>query len=242
MSSLEGLHAVGYARVSTDDKGQDTSVQADAIRKWAVANGVVIDQIIEEEVSGGEFPRPGLSNALITVRTTSASMLVCYDQSRLTRDAEHHLPLIQDLLGKSKVIRYVVNGDADPNSFGMKMLSAVKGVSDSEERRLIKEKTKLAMYKRRDIDHIHLGRPARIVITDHPEELNKGVINERTIVLSVARALNYAAQGWTVSYVAVKLLNIPPATFFRALKRADLDIEYQARYNKAVGGGSDGVL
>lgn len=233
-SALEGLHAIGYARVSTDDKGQDTAPQVEQIRRWADANGVIVDSVYEEDVSGGVFPRPKLSEALLMVRTTGASMLVCYDQSRLTRDAEHHLPMIKDILG-NKVIRYVVDGNSDPNELAGKMISAIRGVTDSEERRKIKERTKINMAFKRDNLHLHMGRPARLIITDSPEEFNKGLITDKTIVLSTIRALSFAAQGWTPSYVATKLLKVPPVTFYRALERAGLKEQYETAYQKAIG-------
>lgn len=224
-SALEGLHAIGYARVSTDDKGQDTSIQIEQIHRWAQANGVVLDAVLDEDISGAEWPRPKLSEALLRVRTTNASMLVCYDQSRLTRDAAHQLPLIEDILG-NKVIRYVVNGNADPESAGLRMMSAIKGVTDSEERRVLREKTKLALEYRRDTLNIHVGRPARVIVTDNPDTLRKGLIGEKTIVLSTIKALAYAHNGWSPSYVARKLLNVPPVTFLRALERAQIKAEY----------------
>lgn len=224
---LEGLHAVGYARVSTDDKGQDTSIQVEQIRRWAGSAGVVLDAVYEEDVSGAVFPRPRLSEALLMVRTTSASMLVCYDQSRLTRDADAHMPLIRDILGAGKTIRYVVNGADDPDSVGVRMLSAIKGVTDSEERRVLKEKTRLAMAYRRDYLNIHVGRPARIVITDDPGSLRKGLVGEHTMVLDTARVLGFASQGWCPAYVARKILQITPSTFYRALERAGLAERYE---------------
>ena len=224
-SELKGLHAVGYARVSTDDKGQDTQIQIAQIRKWAESNGVILDKIIDEDISGTVWSRPGLSEALLLVRTTSASMLVCYDQSRLTRNADIQLPMIKDILG-DKVIRFVVNGDADPDSFGLKIMSAVKGVSDSEERKILSQKTKLALEHKRDVLHIHVGRPARLIIAESTEGFNEGLIGEKTIVIKPARVLNFAKQGWPPCYVAVKLFNVPPATFLRALERADLKEQY----------------
>lgn len=235
-SALEGLHAVAYARVSTDDKGQDTDIQIEEIKRWAKTNGVVLDAIFDEDVSGTVFPRPKLSEALLTVRTTSASMLVCYDQSRLTRDAEHHLTQISDILGKGKTIRYVVNGSMDANSVGARMLSAIKSVTDNEERKVLSDKTTLAMEYRRDVLNIHVGRPARVVVTDSPDTLKKGLIGEKTIVLSTMRALSFAAQGWHPSYVARKILMVPPITFLRALERAELTEKYQAVCEKANGG------
>lgn len=237
-SELNGLHAIAYARVSTDDKGQDVNIQITAITKWAGTYGVILDAIYSEDVSGAKWPRDELMKAILQVRYSSAAMLVCYDESRLTRDAEHQMPIIKDLLN-GKVIRYVVHGDSDPESFGMRVMSAVKGVADSEERRKLRERTKLALEQKRDVQHIHVGRPARIIICDSTDGFNKGLIGEKTIVLKPSKVLGFAREGWPPCYVAIQLLNIPPATFIRALDRAELKQRYY-EVLKAADGVKDG--
>ena len=232
-SELKGLHAVGYARVSTDDKGQDVRIQVDQINRWAASYGVIIDAVYSEDVSGGKWPRDELMKAILQVRYSSASMLVCYDESRLTRDAEHHLPMIKDLLD-GKVIRYVVNGDTDPDNFGMKVMAAVKGVTDSEERRKLSERTKFALQFKRDNEHIHIGRPARLIITDNIEGYHKGFVRDYTIILKPSKVLGFAKEGWPPCYVAKQLLCIPPITFLRALERAGLTEEYYKVLNGEI--------
>lgn len=235
MSALEGMHAVGYCRVSTDDHGQDTNIQADSIRKWANEYGVTIDAMYQEDVSGAEWPRKALSEALVTLATSDATILVTYDQSRLTRDADTHLPLIKKILGKGKVIRYVVNGDMDPDNVGVKVLNAVKGVTDSEERRVLRVKTSNALIYKRDVLHEHVGRPARLVITDDVASLPSGKVVDSTIVLSPSQALRFAQNGWGVYYVCKKILNVPICTFSRALHQANIDEEYERLLNLAKG-------
>lgn len=226
MNILEGLHAIGYCRVSTDDKGQDPDIQAKEIEKWAESNGVIMDAMFSEEASGGQWPRDELSKALVTLRTGSATILICYDQSRLTRDADAHMPFIRELMGNGKIIRYVVNGDQDPDSIGVKVINAIKNVTDSEERRVLREKTSLALRYRRDVLNIHVGRPARVVITEDKTKFPQGKITEKTIVLSPTQVLHFARQGWSPNYVASHLLKLPPITFSRALKTAGLFEEY----------------
>ena len=230
MSELKDMHAVGYCRVSTDDKGQTTAQQREAIEKWASERGVIIDGIFEEDMSGTIFPRPALSTALVTVATTSASMLICYDQSRLTREADAHLPLIKGMLGK-KVIRYVVNGDLDPDNMATQIVDTLKGITNKEERRVLSAKTKMKLEHLRDVEHIHVGRPAVIVIADDLTGFPKGYISTegktKTLVLKPSQVLQFANSGWTPCYVAVKILRIPPATFTRALKKAGLTEEYR---------------
>lgn len=225
-SPLEGFHAIGYCRVSTDDKGQMPEIQAKEIQKWADANGVVLERIYLEEASGGQWPRDELSKALVSLRTGQASILVCYDQSRLTRNADEHLPLIKDLMGAGKIIRYVVNGDQDPDSLGVKMVNAIKNVNATEERRVLREKTSLALQHRRDDLHMQVGRPARLVISDDVSEFPKGKVTASTIVLKPSQVMHYAQEGWTVNYVATRILKVPAMTFHRALDSAGLKEQY----------------
>lgn len=241
---LEGLHAIGYCRVSTDDHGQDTEIQAQAIKEWAQAQGVIIDSIMSEDISGAEWPRPQLSMALMMLATSQASILVCYDQSRLTRNADEHIPMIKQLIG-DKVIRYVVNGDQDPESFGIKVLNAIKGVTDSEERKVLKAKTSLALTYRRDVLHIHVGRPSKIVITDHPEQYNTGKVAQgpregkktTTRVITPAQLMGWARQGWTPSYVAKTLLEVSPQLFLDVLEKSG----YRDDYYKTLRDAKQGV-
>lgn len=233
-SPLAGLHAVGYCRVSTDDKGQTTGQQERAIKEWASARGVIVDSIFTDEKSGSCWPRPGLSAALVTLATGSASMLVCYDQSRLTRDAPTHLPLIQTVLG-SKIIRYVSAGDSDPESLGGRITAAIKYETDREERKILSERTKMGMAYRRDVLHQHMGRPIRLYITDSPlNDSPAGRIAPTTIILTPNQVRYYATQGWTPSYVSNRLLKISPATFLTALRAAGLSEEYYNILQKGV--------
>lgn len=231
MNQLEGMHAIGYCRVSTDDKGQTTVQQRDAIEKWASEQGVILDSTFEEDMSGTVFPRPQLSTALVTLATTPASMLICYDQSRLTRDAEHHLPLIKSMIGK-KVIRYVVNGDLAPDNMATQIMDSLKGITDKEERRVLSAKTKAKLVRLRDVENVHVGRPAVIVIADDVTQFRKGYISTegktKTIVYKPEQVLQFARSGWSPCYVAIKILRIPPATFYRALERAGLTEEYDS--------------
>lgn len=239
-SILDGLHAIGYARVSTDDKGQDTGTQIASMQAWANQYGVILDDVISEEVSGAKWPRTGLSEALVTVATSDAAFLLCYDSSRLTRDSEHQMPKINQMLG-NKVVRFVVDADADPKSFGMQMMNAVKSVYNTEERRLIGERTGRSLRYKRDVLNQHVGRPAGVVITDDAESLRNGLIvnndpNKKTdtIVLSTAEVLNYAKLGWTPSYVATHVLKVPACSFLRVLKKSNLKETYYQILNKEV--------
>lgn len=241
-SALEGMHAVGYCRVSLDpsDKGQTVETQKRQINDWAQRYGVVIDDIISDEgKSGGTWPRPGLSMAIMTLVNSTASILVCYDQSRLTRDAPAHLPQIKKAL-QGKVIRYVTDGDADPNNLGTRIVSAIKGETDKEERKVIHEKTQAGM-KTRQLEGKHVGRPSKFVITSEPDELPKGKVQKNdgtltdkkriprgTMVCTKTQVLNWARQGWSAHKVASDhLIPVSTSSFIRAMKDAGIYEEYR---------------
>lgn len=134
----------------------------------------------------------------------------------------------------SKVIRYVVNGDADPNNLGVRLVNAIKAETDKEERSVLGQKTSMGLIHRRDVLNQHVGRPARIIIADDTSGFKSGLITDKTILLKPSKVLSFASAGWTPCYVAKKLLNIPPCTFIRELKRAGIHDEYYSILNGTV--------
>ncbi len=241
-SQLEGIHAIGYCRVSTDpeDKGQTVETQKRQINEWAQRYGVVIDDIFSDEgISGGTFPRPYLSMAIMTLVNSSASFLVCYDQSRLTRDAPAHLPQIKKLLPEGKVIRYVVDGDTDPDNLGVQIVSAIKGVTDKEERRILHEKTRAGMATRK-AQGKHIGRPSKAVISADPTRLPIGMVQAKdgtlteknrvprgTVVYSPDQVLSWARMGWSCNRVAHDILRMSTSSFIRMMERAGIYEQYK---------------
>lgn len=240
-SALEGMHAIGYCRVSTDpeDKGQTVETQKRQINEWAERYGVEIDDIYADEgISGGTWPRPMLSMAIMSLVNSPASFLVCYDQSRLTRDAPAHLSQIKKAL-QGKVIRYVTDGDTDPNNLGIRIVSAIKAETDKEERRVLHDKTKAGMETRK-AQGKHIGRPSKVIITDDPDKVPKGKIQARdgtltdksrvprgTVVYSKEQALNWARLGWSANYTAHNVLRMSTSSFIAMMKKAGIYDEYK---------------
>ena len=80
--------AVAYLRVSTDDQNLGTEAQRAAITSWARRSGVEVLSWHEDRVSGGigVDDRPGLLNALGTLRDRQAGVLVAAKRDRIARD------------------------------------------------------------------------------------------------------------------------------------------------------------
>lgn len=260
-SKLKDLHAVGYARVSTKDHTQTVKTQIHLIEEWARQYGVIIDNIrYDQGKSGDMYPRPGLAMALCDLADSKASILICTDQSRLTRNAPEDLSKIKKALPDGVIIRYTIHGDADPDNIGVQVLNAVKGVTDNAELETLHRKTSQGMQDRIKAGQ-HMGRPAKVVITDDPAKLPRGLIqkadgtstpgtdlskedDERqrvykgytrgTNVLTTSHVLSFAQKGLSM-YKVSKLLGISPASFSRLLHDAKIYDEYQAIYSQVKG-------
>ena len=231
MSNLNGLTAIGYCRVSTD-LGQTNETQKRMINEWAERNGVNVLRIYADEaISGATFPRPQLSQAIVDIVSNHVPILVCYDQSRLTREGENDLPTIKGMLGQC-VIRYT-SLDVDPDAFGGRLVSAIKSVTDSEERAVLRSRTRLGMETRK-LQGKHVGRPARFLFKEELATAPTGLFKPGvTVVMAMPVVMAYADYGLSLRTVAKDHLGINYATLCKALDRAGLMNEYLDRKNKA---------
>lgn len=238
MSELTGLTAIGYARVSTD-KGQTVETQKRLIMDWAESKGVTIKAIYADEgISGATFPRPELSQAIVDIQVNQIPILVCYDQSRLTRDGFDDLPIIKKMLGKC-VIRYTTL-DLNPDDLGAKIMSAIKTVTDSEERKTLGKRTADGMDTRKR-EGKHVGRPAEFLFREDIITAPIGLYKAgRTLTMSKPELMEHAKAGHSLTYVCKTVLikangkHVTVATLSKALHDAGLFDEYEHRYRLAT--------
>lgn len=240
MSELKGLTAIGYCRISTDDKGQTVETQKVLINRWAESKGVKIRAIYSDEgVSGSVFPRPQLSQALIDIMSSHTPILVCLNQSRLTRDAAAHMPIINQMLGKSCIIRYV-ELDINTDDLGGRITLAVTGAIDTEERRRISKRTKDRMDNLK-LQGRYLGRPAAFMFREDVTSAPQGLFKAgRTLTLSKPELMEYAKAGRSITWVCKNILvrpdggHVTTATLCTALRNAGLFDEYEHRHKLAA--------
>lgn len=240
MSELTGLTAIGYCRISTDDKGQTVDTQKHLINEWAKRHGVIIREIFADEgVSGSVFPRPELAQALIEIKTYQIPILVCLNQSRLTRDSSAHMPHIKRILGDSCVIRYV-ELDMPTDDLGGQMTLAVTGILDAEERRRISKRTKDRMDNLK-LQGRYLGRPAAFMFREDVTSAPQGLFKAgRTLTLSKPELMEYAKAGRSISWVCKNVLirpdggHVTTATLCTALRNAGLFDEYEHKHKLAA--------
>lgn len=244
----DGMTAVGYCRVSTDDKGQTNATQETAIREWAQRTGANIIAIYSDEMTGTTLSRPGLMQAIGRILCDNVQIFVAYDQSRFTRNED--LPKIKEMIGHGCSLRYVTS-DVDPESLGGRVTDAVKQIFDREENIVRSNKTRLGMATRRDQMGIHIGRPSKIVFSEELESCRKGLNSTQderhktqSAVYPIESILTMADQGLSLNYVATKILSVNIMSLRRAMSRSSLTKilgynaleRYQERYRKAKEG------
>lgn len=233
----EGLSAIGYCRVSTDDKGQTNETQARAIREWAERTGATLVEIYYDEMTGTTLARPGLMQAVGRIRCDGISILVAFDSSRLTRNED--IPKIKEMIGEKCTIRYT-SSDIDTESLGGRITDAVRQIFDHEENVIRSAKTSLGMVTRRDQMGIHVGRPAKIVFVEelatcktglrsNPDETHK----TQSLVYPTETILSFADRGISLNHLATKILDITPMSLRRALIRNEKLGEYKKRYEQS---------
>lgn len=142
---------IGYARISTDR--QDTALQLDALLRHGVAN----DNIYTDTMSGARDDRPGLADALDSLR--DGDRLIVWRIDRLGRSLRHLLDISEIIAGKGAAF-VSLNEGIDLSTPAGRMIFSVLGAFAQFERDVIRERTKagLAAAKHRGVK---LGRAFR---------------------------------------------------------------------------------
>ncbi len=224
---VNGVTAVIYARVSTDDKDQRPEVQVDLCTDWCTKNGVNVIGVYTDKVTGTSLERPGFEQMLGKINTAKPGLLVVRDQSRLTRDMK--LEEIKGMLAYAgtKII-YVVTPDIDPDSFVGQLSDSINGAINKQFIKDLSSRTSNGMEKSRELG-IHIGTPARFAIFEDIRRMpkgkvrledfvdSKGKIHKATKVISENLLFLYAKQGRSLRYLA-KTEGISHTTLQRYLK------------------------
>lgn len=144
-----------YIRVSTEE--QDNENQRHELLEFARRNGFTIDGWVAETVSGGkDYKKRQLSPLLKKLK--KGDRLVCAELSRLGRDLMMIMEILRLCLNKGIEIwtdrdNYRLGDDVQS-----KVLAFAFGISAEIERKLISQRTKDALRKKK-ADGVILGRP-----------------------------------------------------------------------------------
>jgi len=162
-----------YARVSTDDKGQDVENQLIQLRTYCKAREYTIYKEYTEHITGtGKKRRPVFEEMLEDARKRKFDILLVWSYDRFSR-------------GGLKDIRYIL----DLNSWGVKFVSYQESFLDTttdmgelllpifawiakQEAKKISERTKAALQKLKS-QNVKLGRPQLNIDDNKLLELRK---------------------------------------------------------------------
>ena len=119
---------IGYLRVSTVD--QSTARQLD---------GVSLDMIFEDKISGAKKDRPKLNECLMVLR--KGDTLHVHSIDRLARSQRHLLELLEDLISRGVTIHFhkeslIFNGSGD-SPISMLLLQVIGAVAQFERNNML---------------------------------------------------------------------------------------------------------
>lgn len=143
MRVVKDLNALVYLRVSTEEQAEKGySIQAqrtEGVNK-AIELGCSLENIhifSDEGVSGAVLERPQLMAALDMLKKGSSDIefFICYDSSRLSRNAAHQLIIIDEIKKRNAQLIFLKNNYQD-NAEGRFQLTVMAAVDEYERARL----------------------------------------------------------------------------------------------------------
>jgi DNA invertase Pin-like site-specific DNA recombinase len=104
-----------YARVSTQNHGQDPDLQINEIREYCDRRGwQIVGEYVDEGISGAKESRPALNRLLADARRRRFEVVACYRYDRMARS-----------------LRFLVNALEEFRSLGIEFVSLHEGVDTS---------------------------------------------------------------------------------------------------------------
>ncbi len=176
----EGMTAVLYARVSTDDKDQRPESQMEVMRDWCRREGIVVVGEYVDQLSGKDMNRPQFQSALGRIMagsisavvpgkprdlgTCAVNLLIAWKQSRITRDQTEWNNIKGIVENCGCRIRFVGSSVEAETSTG-RLITNIDAWKDQEFRRDLSEHTRMGMIQRKAAGQ-HLSRPMRLIIKE----------------------------------------------------------------------------
>ena len=145
----------GYIRVSTDK--QTVENQRFTINNFCDGKGIVVDNWIEETISGTKrYDKRALGTLLKSLK--KGDTLICAELSRLGRNLFMIMEILNICMMKECKVWTIKDNYRLGDDIQSKVLAFAFGLSAEIERNLISQRTKEALAKRR-ADGVTLGRP-----------------------------------------------------------------------------------
>jgi DNA invertase Pin-like site-specific DNA recombinase len=188
-----------YARVSTVGHGQDVGLQLDELRAAAAQRGwVVVEEFVDEGVSGAKATRPALDRMMAAARLGRVDLVAVWKLDRLGRSLANLLGTLDELGHHGVGFVSLRDSGIDTTSPTGRLLLQVLGAFAEFERGLIQERVK-AGVERAKARGKKLGRPPKLIT---PE--------------AVRAAQQLLAEGWSVREAAAAT-GVPRSTLHRRL-------------------------
>jgi site-specific DNA recombinase len=114
------MRAIIYARVSTDEQGDNFSLpsQINACRTYATERGMQVVAEIQEAQSGAVLERPGLARVRELARQRQIDAVITYSLDRLSRNVAHTLLLRDELTEAGVTLHTYTRGQASDTPEG----------------------------------------------------------------------------------------------------------------------------
>lgn len=145
----------GYIRVSTEKQTVDN--QKFEIENYCIKKGLIVDHWIEETISGSkEYDKRILGKLLKTV--VKDDVLICSEISRLGRSLFMIMDILNICMKKECKVWTIKDNYRLGDDIQSKVLAFAFGLSAEIERKLISQRTKEALARKK-AEGVILGRP-----------------------------------------------------------------------------------
>jgi site-specific DNA recombinase len=144
--------AVAYLRVSTDkqaDRGVSLEAQRAKVQAYAALYDLrLVEVIVDAGVSAKTLERPGLTKALVMLRTGKADALLVVKLDRLTRSVRDLGTLVSEYFANGRSALLSVGEQIDTRSAAGRLVLNVLGSVSQWEREAIGERTSAALRQK----------------------------------------------------------------------------------------------
>lgn len=138
------MRAAIYARVSTNDKGQDTEVQLRDLRPFCELRGWQIVKEYTDSITGAKDSRPGLNQLMQDAGKRRFDVVVVWRFDRFARSTSHLLRALEQF--RALGIEFVsFSENVDTSTPTGKMVFTVLGAVAELERSLIAERVRAGL-------------------------------------------------------------------------------------------------
>ncbi len=192
---------VGYARVSTDKREQDISIEGQ--EQQLLAYGC--DRVIVERGSAYKGRRKGWEELWVLVASGAVKEVVTVDQSRLSRSGDD-LEFLQACAIKGVAVRGLTGGVMETDSYAGFVTAGVLSVMNRAHSKLIAAKVRDGLARRRQAGFYGSGKvPFGYAVTDgqvhpHPEHFEAARVMWDQLVemeMNVTGWIRHYGMPWT---------------------------------------------